>query len=96
MNNEQKKEIKMSAENSILKGSYSNVMQTSHTKEEFVLDFMLVHPPVAQLVSRTITSPGHLKRIIDALRVNLEIYEKKFGSIEVAEEPKPPVGFDTE
>ena len=91
----EKKGMQVKAEDSVLKGSYSNAMQVSHTKEEFILDFMLLHPPVGQLVSRVITSPGHLKRIVAALHDNLERYEKGFGPVTLAEEPERPVGFDT-
>jgi len=91
----EKKGMQVKAEDSVLKGSYSNAMQVSHTKEEFILDFMLLHPPVGQLVSRVITSPGHLKRIVAALQDNLKRYEEGFGTVTSAQEPERPIGFDT-
>jgi len=46
------------------------------------------------MVSRIIVSPGHLKRMINALQENLEKYEGQFGNIEEAQEPeKPKMGF---
>jgi len=71
-----------------LKGRYANLMQVSHSREEFCLDFFLVHPPVGQLIARVITSPGHAKRILAALADNIKKYEIGFGKIEEAEEPK--------
>lgn len=73
---------------SILRGQYANMMQASYAKEEFVLDFMLSFPPQGELVSRLIVSPAHMKRIANALKDNLQKYEKQFGLIEEAGEPK--------
>lgn len=72
-------------------GVYSNLMMVTHRKEEFVLDFLFVHPQrgpdgeqVANLRSRVITSPEHVKRIVRALQDNIARYEAKFGEIEEA------------
>ena len=86
-------QIKIKAKDEELKGTYSNLMQVLHTKEEFVLDFFLVSPPEGILASRVIMSPGHLKRMIKALEGNLSKYEEKFGKIEIAEVPETPLGF---
>ncbi len=69
-------------------GVYSNNMVVSHTKEEFVLDFIMVAPPAGAVTARVIVSPGHMKRILAALQDNIAKYEKNFGTIQVAEEPK--------
>lgn len=70
-------------------GVYSNLMMVSHRKEEFVLDYLFVQPQrgpqgqgVANLRSRIITSPEHVKRIVRALQENIRRYEEKFGVIE--------------
>ncbi len=72
-------------------GVYANLMLVSHRKEEFVLDFLFVHPQrasdgqsLASLRSRVITSPEHVKRIARALQENIRRYEEKFGIIEEA------------
>jgi len=70
-----------------LKGRYSNLVRISHTREEFILDFINMVPPQGIVTARIITSPGHLKRLIRALSTNLQLYEKSFGSIEEAPEP---------
>ena len=77
-------EIQIQAGPEDLKGRYSNFMQISHSKEEFVLDFLNVFPPSGVLLSRIITSPGHLKRIIAALSENLAKYEGQFGKVQEA------------
>jgi hypothetical protein len=74
-------------------GVYSNFMVVTHTKEEFVLDFMMVTSPVGSVTARVVTSPGHLKRMISALAENLKKYEAKFGKLAAAEEPPRPLGF---
>ncbi|MBP9863984.1 DUF3467 domain-containing protein [Patescibacteria group bacterium] len=81
-------EMNIKAPDEILQGRYANMMQVSHAKEEFVLDFMFAHPPQGELVSRLIVSPAHMKRILHALTDNLQRYEQQFGNVEEAGEPK--------
>ena len=50
-----------------LKGRYSNLLRITHTREEFILDFINLVPPQGIVSARIVTSPGHLKRIIGAL-----------------------------
>ena len=69
-------------------GVYSNNMVVIHTKEEFVLDFIMVAPPAGAVTARVIVSPGHMKRILAALQDNISKYENTFGTIQIAEEPK--------
>lgn len=90
----QEQNIQVEADNTTLKGVYSNNALISHTKEEFVLDFMLVHPPKGLLVSRTMTSPAHFKRMVKAMQENLAKYESQFGAIPDATGVEPhEVGF---
>src|SRR5262245_21380480 len=70
-----------------LKGVYANQMVVSHTKEEFLLDFVNVFPPEGIVNARIIISPGHLKRVIRALVENVRKYEDRFGEIPEAAEP---------
>jgi hypothetical protein len=61
------------------RGRYSNSMMVAHGADEFILDWLLNSPNGVHLVSRIIVSPGHIKRIIDALKENIDNYEKQFG-----------------
>ena len=89
-----KKELKVTFPESLRGGAYANNMFISHTREEFILDFMMISPPAGTVTARVITSPGHLKRIVAALADNLKKYESKFGKITQAAEPdKPALGF---
>lgn len=92
----EQQKVKIRARDKELKGSYSNLMQILHTKEEFILDFFLVSPPEGILASRVIMSPGHLKRMIRALQENISKYEQKFGKIEEAKVPERAIGFEVE
>lgn len=88
MSKEGNKEIKVNFPEKMLGGAYSNNMFVAHTREEFILDFLMVSPPSGTVTSRVIISPGHMKRMIAALQINVKKYEEKFGSILAAEEPK--------
>ncbi len=80
-------EIPINFPESLRGGSYANTMFVHHTREEFLLDFMMIAPPAGSVVARIILSPGHVKRVLVALQENISRYESKFGIIKVAEEP---------
>jgi len=87
-------EIKVNFPAHLQSGAYGNNMLVTHTREEFVMDFSFITPPVGTVIARVITNPGHMKRIISALQDNVKKYEAKFGAIIQAEEPKGPIGFN--
>ncbi len=87
------KEIKINFPPEVQGGVYANNMVVSHTKEEFILDFIMVAPPTGTVNARVIVSPGHMKRILEALRDNISKYENSFGTIQIAEAPKGKLGF---
>ena len=93
--NEKKNEIKVEYGKDIIGGVYANTVNIMHTAEEFIMDFYLVAPPSGTATARIISSPGHMKRILAAMKKNIEIYEKKFGEIRPAREPEhgPNIGF---
>ena len=101
MNNQpQQQNINIKIPDEILKGVYANNMLVTHTKEEFILDFINVSffPPPGQgiVTSKIVTSPGHLKRMVAALQENLTRYESQFGTIKEAEGASPSeIGFKT-
>jgi len=82
------REMQVAADPEIRKGVYSNLAIISHQKEEFIVDFLLLDPRTqtpkggqAILVSRVILSPGHMKRLYQAIGENIEKYERNFGKI---------------
>lgn len=75
-----------------LQGRYANLVRISHTREEFILDFITMVPPRGTVTARVITSPGHAKRLVRALSTNLRLYEENFGPIAEAPAPEPAGG----
>jgi len=91
MSKRQKMPIKMPE--AVLPGVYANQMLVSHTREEFVIDFVNLFPPEGVVNARVIVSPGHLKRMIRALTDNLRRYETRHGMIIEAQDPQTPEGM---
>ncbi len=85
----EKRDVPIKLPDSILPGVYANQMMVTHTREEFLLDFINLFPPSGVVNARVIVSPGHLKRMIRALQDNLSKYEGRFGVIQEAEPPQP-------
>jgi hypothetical protein len=84
----QEHQISIQMEPQAAVGVYSNLMMISHRKEEFILDFLFVQPQrgpggqsIANLRSRVIATPEHVKRILRALQENVRRYEDAFGPI---------------
>lgn len=78
-------------------GVYSNLAMIVHSQSEFVLDFIQLLPgvPKAKVRSRIIVTPEHAKRLLQALKDNLEKYEDNFGKIkQVAEVSTFPMNFN--
>jgi len=84
---DQKQEIKLHFPEALQGGVYSNRILVTHTKEEFIVDFMMVAPPSGAVTARVIMSPGHVKRTIRALQENVSTYESQFGEITEEEAP---------
>jgi hypothetical protein len=72
-------QIQVNTADEMSRGRYSNGMMVSHGTDEFILDWLLNSPNGSHLVSRIIVSPAHLKSIVNALKENLDNYEKQFG-----------------
>lgn len=81
INNEKNMDIELPAE--IAPGVYSNLQLITHSNTEFVLDFIQIMPgiPKAQVRARTILCPQHAKRLLYALKENIDKYEAQNGSI---------------
>ena len=92
-----RQEIKISIPEHLKGGVYCNMLRITHTREEFIMDFMMITPPIGAIVSRVIMSPGHMKRTISALTTNMEKYEKSHGTLKEAREPAEErhIGFQT-
>ena len=89
---QQTQELQINMPQEVQGGKYANQMLVTHTQEEFVLDFILATPPAGVVNSRVIVSPGHAKRIANALMENVAKYEAQFGEIKTLAIPPMPSG----
>jgi hypothetical protein len=90
-NQPEQQEIKIA--DNIPGAEYSNLAQINHNKEEFQMMFLNVAGASGRVVSKVITSPGHFKRLINAMSDNLKKYEERYGEVKEAEEYKKEIGF---
>ena len=82
----------------VAEGIYSNLAIISHSNSEFVVDFVRLMPnlPKAKVKSRIVLTPQHAKRLMYALKDNVQKFEAQFGRIEEPETPTmPPMNFNT-
>jgi len=78
---ENTQELQIQVPEAVQRGNYANQFISSHTPEEFILDFILASPPAGVVNARVVVSPGHAKRIAAALLENVARYEAVFGEI---------------
>ena len=94
-NKETELQIELSEE--IAQGTYSNLAVISHSSSEFVVDFIRIVPGMqkAKVKSRIILTPEHAKRLLHALKDNIEKFEQQNGSIRLQGNPGflPPIGW---
>jgi len=95
--NQKVQQIKISIPEPLKGGVYCNMLHITHTREEFIMDFMMITQATGTVVSRVIMSPGHMKRTISALQTNLKKYEDSHGTLQEAIEPveERHIGFPT-
>ncbi len=74
----------------VAKGEYANLALITHSSSDFILDFACVLPgmPKAQVCSRVIMAPEHVKRLLQALQGNIYKYEQTFGKIQIPNQPE--------
>lgn len=77
--------IEVKVEDEIALGKFANFSNISHSPDEFIFDFLFIHPApppgFGKLVSRIVMTPTHAKRFLNAMRQNLQEYENRFGAI---------------
>jgi hypothetical protein len=88
-------EIQIKVPDNLMGGVYANNVIISHTKEEFIMTFMMISPPQGIVTSRVVMSPSHTKRLANALQENIKKYEAAIAKIAPASEPKEKLGFHT-
>ena len=89
-------QINIELSEEVAEGVYSNLVMIAHSNSEFVLDFIRLMPgvPKAKVKSRVVVTPEHAKRLLLALKENIDKYEAAFGSIKKTDEgPQFPMNF---
>jgi hypothetical protein len=84
-------QLQIQLDDDVANGKYANMALVNHTETEFTLDFIYVQPqqPRAKVLSRIITNPKHMKRLLLAIQDNVQKYESRFGPIETTEPGSP-------
>ena len=84
-------QLQIQLDDAIANGQYVNMALVNHTETEFTLDFIYVQPqqPRAKVLSRIITSPKHMKRLMMAMQDNLAKFEAKFGPVDASDTGQP-------
>ena len=88
----QQQQMQVKYDDKTLQGVYATQAQMQFTKEEFVLDFMNVFPPMATLNARIILSPAHTKRLAGVLADLVKRYEEQHGAVTASADPGE-IGF---
>ena len=89
-------QINIELSEEIAEGEYCNLAMIAHSNTEFVIDFIRMMPgvPKAKVKARIVITPEHAKRLLYALKENIEKYEGTFGPIKKSEDvPKFPINF---
>ncbi|WP_026956442.1 DUF3467 domain-containing protein [Algoriphagus vanfongensis] len=97
-NKKPEQQINVELSEEVAEGVYSNLAMIAHSNSEFVIDFIRLMPgvPKAKVKSRIIVTPEHAKRLLAALKDNVEKYEAAFGKINQSNEgPQFPMSFGT-
>ncbi len=81
-----KQQIKIQVSDKVADGEYT------HSAAEFVMDFVRVMPgtPKANVQSRIIMTPSHVKAFYHALKHNIEKFEGQHGEIRMADQSQMP------
>ena len=82
--NEQKQnQLNIELTEEVAEGQYVNLAMIAHSNSEFVIDFIKMMPgvPKAKVKSRIVITPEHAKRLLYALKDNIDKFENNFGPI---------------
>jgi hypothetical protein len=89
-------QINIELSEEVADGEYVNLAMIAHSNSEFVIDFIKMMPgvPKAKVKSRIVITPEHAKRLLHALKDNIDKYEAAFGPVKQSEDiPSFPMNF---
>lgn len=92
MEEKPQEQLQVEIDEATARGTYTNLALITHTETEMLIDFLFLQPqtPKAKVLTRIVSSPVHAKRLLWALRDNIEKYEARFGAINAGEPPAEP------
>jgi hypothetical protein len=81
--------LQVEIDEAVARGLYTNLALITHSETEFLLDFLFLQPQSTKtkVLTRLITSPVHAKRLLWALKENLDKYEARHGTINAGAAP---------
>lgn len=84
--------LQVEIDEAVARGLYTNLALITHSETEFLLDFLFLQPqtPKTKVLTRLITSPIHAKRLLWALKDNIDKYESRHGAINAGQTPAEP------
>lgn len=90
--------IEINVPSEVMEGVYSNLAVITHSSAEFIFDFVRLLPGTnkAPVKARVVMAPEHAKRLLLALKANIEKYENSFGEIKLPNIGMPPMGMPGE
>ena len=76
-------------------GVYANLGVANFNHEEFVLDFIFLHPntKTGEVRSRVVLHPDHVRRLVNMLKKNLDNYDQQFQKPNGNDDPMGDDGF---
>jgi Protein of unknown function (DUF3467) len=95
MSDQPQNQLNIEISEEMAEGQYANLAIITHSHAEFVLDFVNVMPgtPKSKVKSRIILTPQHAKRLMNAMKDNVERFEAANGVIKDLEEVQLPLHF---
>jgi len=84
--------LQVEIDEAVARGMYTNLALITHSETEFLLDFLFLQPQTqkTKVLARMVTSPVHAKRLLWALKDNLDKYEARHGEIKAGQAPGEP------
>ncbi|RAP24962.1 DUF3467 domain-containing protein [Candidatus Marinamargulisbacteria bacterium SCGC AG-343-K17] len=80
MNPQENDRIPIQCPSELANGVYANLGVANFNHEEFVLDFIFLHPntKTGEVRSRVVLHPDHVRRLVNMLKKNLDNYDEQF------------------
>lgn len=98
MENKKENQFNIELSEEVAEGVYSNLAIITHSQSEFVCDFIQMMPgvPKGKVRSRVIMTPQNAKRLLHAIKDNIQKFEETHGVIvDVDPNQMPPMNFGT-